>query len=118
MYSPDLIDQGIARFCGQEIELFEICIDTAQQTHGVRGGHVAHTTNNEVYEYGDSLLKSTVCTLDENNRTDYRGVYSQEQQPGRLLRVIQLGGASRFFPEDVIYVFEGLFKHRFAFSVL
>ena len=35
----------------------------------------------------------------------------QEQQPGGLLGVIQLGGAAGLFPEDVVYVSEGLFKH-------
>jgi hypothetical protein len=35
----------------------------------------------------------------------------QEQQPGRLLGVIELGGAPGFFPKDVIDVLESLFKH-------
>jgi len=35
----------------------------------------------------------------------------QEQQPGSLLGVIKLGRAARFFPKDVIDVFEGLFEH-------
>jgi hypothetical protein len=39
----------------------------------------------------------------------------QEQQPRRLLRVIQLGGAARLFPEDVVDVFEGLFEHSYLF---
>jgi len=44
----------------------------------------------------------------------------QEQQPGGLLGVVELGGAARFFPEDVIDVFEGLFEHgdRFVGTVL
>ena len=36
----------------------------------------------------------------------------EKQQPRRLLGVIQLRRASRLFPEDVIDVLEGLFKHR------
>ena len=35
----------------------------------------------------------------------------EEQEPGGLLGVIQLGGAARLFPEDVVDVLEGLFKH-------
>ena len=35
----------------------------------------------------------------------------QEQQPGGLLRVIELGGAPGFLPEDVIDILEGLFEH-------
>jgi hypothetical protein len=36
----------------------------------------------------------------------------QEQEPGTLLGVIQLAGASGVFPEDVVDVFEGLFEHQ------
>jgi hypothetical protein len=36
----------------------------------------------------------------------------QEKQPRRLLGVVELGCASRLFPEDVIDVFESLFKHQ------
>jgi hypothetical protein len=35
----------------------------------------------------------------------------QEEKPGGLLDVVELGGAAGFFPEDVIDVFEGLFEH-------
>ncbi len=35
----------------------------------------------------------------------------EEEQPGRLLGVVELGRAARLFPEDVIDVFEGLFEH-------
>jgi fumarate hydratase, class I len=35
----------------------------------------------------------------------------QEQQPGGLLGVVQFGGAAGLFPEDVVDVLEGLFKH-------
>src|SRR3546814_19022478 len=35
----------------------------------------------------------------------------QEQQPRRLLGVIQLRGATRLLPEDVVDVAESLFKH-------
>ena len=35
----------------------------------------------------------------------------QEQQPGRLFGVVELAGASGVFPEDVVDVLEGLFKH-------
>ncbi len=35
----------------------------------------------------------------------------QEQQPGGLLGVVELGGAAGFFPEDVVDVLEGLFEH-------
>ena len=35
----------------------------------------------------------------------------QEQQPGGLLGVVEFGGAAGFFPEDVVDVLEGLFKH-------
>ena len=37
----------------------------------------------------------------------------QEQQPGGLLGVVQFGGAAGLFPEDVVDVFEGLFKHGY-----
>ena len=36
----------------------------------------------------------------------------EEEQPGRLLGVVELGRAARLFPEDVVDVFEGLFEHR------
>ena len=35
----------------------------------------------------------------------------QEEQPGGLLGVIQLAGASGILPQDVIDVLEDLFKH-------
>ena len=35
----------------------------------------------------------------------------QEQQPRGLLGVVQLGGAAGLFPEHVVDVLEGLFKH-------
>ena len=35
----------------------------------------------------------------------------QEEQPGGLLGVVEFGGASGFFAEDVVDVFEGLFEH-------
>ena len=35
----------------------------------------------------------------------------QEEQPRRLLGVIEFAGAAGVFPEDVIDIFEGLFKH-------
>ena len=35
----------------------------------------------------------------------------QEKQPGGLLGVIEFAGAAGVFPEDVVYVFEGLFEH-------
>jgi hypothetical protein len=41
----------------------------------------------------------------------------QEQQPGGLLGVIQLAGATGIFPEDVINVFEGLFEHGLFISL-
>ncbi len=39
----------------------------------------------------------------------------QEQQPGGLLGVVQLGGAAGLFPEHVVDVFEGLFEHGCSF---
>jgi hypothetical protein len=35
----------------------------------------------------------------------------QEQEPGCLLGVVELGGAAGLFPEDVVDVLECLFKH-------
>ena len=35
----------------------------------------------------------------------------QEQQPGRLLGIVELGRASCLLPQDVVDVLEGLFKH-------
>ena len=35
----------------------------------------------------------------------------EEEQPGRLLGVVELGRATCLFPEDVVDVFEGLFEH-------
>ena len=35
----------------------------------------------------------------------------QEEQPGGLLGVVELGGAAGFFPENVVDVLEGLFEH-------
>ena len=40
----------------------------------------------------------------------------QEQEPGGLLGVVELGGAAGLFPEDVVDVLEGLFKHERAVS--
>ena len=39
----------------------------------------------------------------------------QKQQPGGLLGVVQLGGATGLFPENVVDVFEGLFEHGHHF---
>ena len=36
----------------------------------------------------------------------------EEEKPGGLLGVVELGGASGFAAEDVINVFEGLLEHR------
>ena len=38
----------------------------------------------------------------------------QEQQPGGLLGVVELGGAAGLFPEDVVDVLEGLFEHAWG----
>ncbi len=35
----------------------------------------------------------------------------EEEKPGGLLGVVEFGGASGFAAEDVINIFEGLFKH-------
>ena len=40
----------------------------------------------------------------------------QEEQPGGLLGVIEFAGAAGVFPEDVVDVFEGLFKHPSSIS--
>lgn len=40
----------------------------------------------------------------------------EEQQPRGLLGVIQLGGAAALFPERVVDIFEGLFKHALRLS--
>ena len=40
----------------------------------------------------------------------------EEEQPGRLLGVIELGGASRFLAQHVIDVFKRLFKHGYPGS--
>ena len=45
----------------------------------------------------------------------------QEQQPRRLLRVVELGGAARLFPQNVVDVFEGLvidYAHKKKVNVL
>jgi hypothetical protein len=39
----------------------------------------------------------------------------EEQYPLGLLRIVQLGGAARLFPEDVIDILEGLVEHIFPF---
>ena len=57
------------------------------------------------------LMKATEDDL-------FRFEIFQKQQPRGLFRVIQLGRASRLFPENVIYILEGLLKHRFLFSLL
>ena len=36
----------------------------------------------------------------------------EEEQPGGLLGVVELAGATGVFPEDVVDVFEGLFEHK------
>jgi len=36
----------------------------------------------------------------------------EEEKPGGLLGVVELGGASGLAAEDVVNVFEGLFEHR------
>ena len=41
----------------------------------------------------------------------------QEEQPGGLLRVVQLTGTPRFFPESVIDIFECLFEHGHLFRL-
>ena len=38
----------------------------------------------------------------------------QEQQPGGLFGVIEFGGASGFFAEDVVNILECLFEHSSA----
>ena len=35
----------------------------------------------------------------------------REEEPGGLLGIVQFGGAAGLFPEDVVDVLEGLFKH-------
>ena len=35
----------------------------------------------------------------------------QEEEPGGLLGVVEFRGATGLFPENVVDVFEGLFKH-------
>ena len=35
----------------------------------------------------------------------------EEEEPGGLLGVVELGGAAGLFAEDVVDVFEGLFEH-------
>ena len=42
----------------------------------------------------------------------------QKQQPGGLLGVVQLGGATGLFPENVIDVFESLFEHGHHFLLI
>jgi len=37
----------------------------------------------------------------------------EEQYPGGLLRIVELGGAARLFPEDVIDILEDLLEHGF-----
>ena len=34
----------------------------------------------------------------------------QEEQPGGLLDIIQFGGTSGLFPEDIVYILKGLFE--------
>jgi hypothetical protein len=34
-----------------------------------------------------------------------------------LLRVVEFGGATSFFPEDVVDVFKCLFKHGYSFTI-
>ena len=41
----------------------------------------------------------------------------EEQQPGSLLRVIELSRAASFFAKDVVDVFEGLFEHILIWKV-
>ena len=36
----------------------------------------------------------------------------QEEQPGGLLGVVEFAGAAGVFPENVVDIAEGLFKHR------
>ena len=40
----------------------------------------------------------------------------EEEEPGGLLGVIQFGRTARFFPEDVVNIFEGLFEHGATFQ--
>ena len=42
----------------------------------------------------------------------------QEEQPGSLLGVVELGGASGFFTKDIVDVAEGLFEHKDRLGVL
>ena len=35
----------------------------------------------------------------------------EEEEPGGLLGVVELGGAARLFPENVVDILEGLLKH-------
>lgn len=36
----------------------------------------------------------------------------EEEHPGGLLGVVQLGGAAGLFPEDIVDVLEGLLEHK------
>ena len=40
----------------------------------------------------------------------------QEEEPGGLLGVVELRGAARLFPENVVDILEGLFKHSLNLS--
>ena len=41
----------------------------------------------------------------------------EKQNPRGLFRVIQLGGATRLFPENIIDIFESLFEHGSALKI-
>jgi hypothetical protein len=36
----------------------------------------------------------------------------QKKKPGGLLGVVEFGCATGLFPQNIVYVFEGLFKHE------
>lgn len=61
----------------------------------------------------DRLVEDALNRITVRRTPVFEGVeILQEKQPGGLLGVVELAGATGVFPEDVIDVFEGLLEHR------
>ena len=129
-YLPDLVFDGI-RSAGLLLEAVEVreelLIDEVAQVVAGQGGVVIEITVLALgrgpgipavgFVENVAVLLPLQCGLIGAVLLKSIKVF-QEQQPGGLLRVVQLHGATGLFPENVVDVFEGLFEHMGGLSFI
>src|SRR5690606_16318052 len=92
------IDQIVARQCAVVVELAIRILRRSPGTPAVGG--VQNVVVVPAFKYGlvGLVLLKPIWVL-------------EKKQPGGLLGVIELGGTAALFPEGVVDILEGLFKH-------